>query len=190
MALAMEVADKQANNFRNSPAGSGIHYVRSPHPLKAIKPKTPCFCCGEDHIPQKCRFKEELCRNCKSKGHIAKVCKKKAPSSSGGYAHGSRSNQGGRRQPVRFVEDDILQKEPNDDFKLFHIHQVKPEPSIMVPVKVSGVSFSMEPDTGASVSIMSAGRHGKDGSRKFHERSPKRLTREKPSKLLDKHWWK
>ena len=88
------------------------------------------------------------------------------------------------------MEDDILQKEPNDDFKLFHIHQEKPEPSIMVPVKVSGVSFSMEPDTGASVSIMSAGRHGKDGSRKFHERSPKRLTREKPSKLLDKHWWK
>ena len=168
MALAMEVADKQANNFRNSPADSGIHHVRSPHPLKAIKPKTPCFCCGEDHIPQKCRFTEELCRNCKSKGHIAKACKKKAPSSSGGYAHGSCSNQGGRRQPVRYVEDDILQKEPNDDFKLFHIHQEKPEPSIMVPVKVSGVSFSMEPDTGASVSIMSARRHGKDGSRKFH----------------------
>ena len=53
------------------------------------------------------------------------------------------------------MEDDILQKEPNDDFKLFHIHQEKPEPSIMVPVKVNGVSFSMELDTGASVSIMS-----------------------------------
>ena len=53
------------------------------------------------------------------------------------------------------MEDDILQKEPNDDFKLFHIHQEKPEPSIMVPVKVNGISFSMELDTGASVSIMS-----------------------------------
>ena len=53
------------------------------------------------------------------------------------------------------MENDILQKEPNDDFKLFHIHQEKPEPSIMVPVKVNGVSFSMELDTGASVSIMS-----------------------------------
>ena len=38
MALAMEVAVKQTNNFRNSPADSGIHYVRSPHPLKATKP--------------------------------------------------------------------------------------------------------------------------------------------------------
>ena len=54
MALATEVADKQANNFRSSPADSGIHYVRSLHPLKAMKPKRPCFRCGKDHIPQKC----------------------------------------------------------------------------------------------------------------------------------------
>ena len=53
------------------------------------------------------------------------------------------------------MEDDTLQKEPNDNFKLFHIHQEKPEPSIMVLVKLNGVSFSMELDTGASVSIMS-----------------------------------
>lgn len=53
------------------------------------------------------------------------------------------------------MEDDILQKEPNDNFKLFHLHQEKPEPSIMVPVKVNRVSHSMELDTGASVSIMS-----------------------------------
>ena len=53
------------------------------------------------------------------------------------------------------MEDDTLQKEPNDNFKLFHIHQKKPEPSIMVLVKLNGVSFSMELDTGASVSIMS-----------------------------------
>ena len=93
MALAMEVAVKQTNNFRNSPADSGIHYVRSPHPLKVTKPKRPCFRCGEDHDSPKCRFKKELCRNCKSKRHIAKVCKKKAPASSGGYAYGLRSNQ-------------------------------------------------------------------------------------------------
>ena len=51
MALAMEVAVKQTNNFRNTPADSGIHYVRSPHPLKATKPKRTCFRCSEDHIP-------------------------------------------------------------------------------------------------------------------------------------------
>ena len=150
----MEVADKQANSFRNSPADSGIHYVRSSHPLKAREPKRPCFRCGEDHIPQICWFKEKLSQNCKSKEHIAKVCKKKAQASSGGYAHGSRPNQGGRRQPVRYVEDDTPKKEPSDDFKLFHIRQEKLELSTLVPVKVNGENFSIELDTGASVSIM------------------------------------
>ena len=56
---------------------------------------------------------------------------------------------------LKFIKDDTHPKEPNDDFKLFHIHNVKPEPSIMVPVKVNGKNVSMELDTGASVSIMS-----------------------------------
>ena len=71
IALAMEVADKQASNFRNSPETGGINYVKPPHPPKTPKQRKPCFRCGEDHVPQKCRFKDENCRNCKSKGHIA-----------------------------------------------------------------------------------------------------------------------
>ncbi|KAL9950577.1 hypothetical protein ACROYT_G043093 [Oculina patagonica] len=153
IALAMEVADKQANNFRNSPAEGNLHYVKPPHPPKMPKPRKPCFRCGENHVPQKCRFKDEFCRKCKSKGHIAKVCKKDPPGSSGSYAHGSRPDRGSRS--VRYVEDDAALKEPNDEFKLFQIHQEKPEPSIKVPVKVNGEQFSMELDTGAFVSIMS-----------------------------------
>lgn len=56
---------------------------------------------------------------------------------------------------VRYVEDNTLPKETHDEHELFHIHQEKPEPSIMVPVKVNGEKFSMDLDTGASVSIMS-----------------------------------
>ena len=52
------------------------------------------------------------------------------------------------------MEDDTLKKEPNDDFKLFHIRQEKLELSTLVPVKVNGENISMELDTGASVSIM------------------------------------
>ncbi|KAL9984702.1 hypothetical protein ACROYT_G007028 [Oculina patagonica] len=153
IALAMEVADKQANNFRNSPAEGNLHYVKPPHPPKMPKPRKPCFRCGENHVPQKCRFKDEFCRKCKSKGHITKVCKKDPPGSSGSYAHGSRPDRGSRS--VRYVEDAAALKEPNGEFKLFQIHQEKPEPSIKVPVKVNGEQFSMELDTGASVSIMS-----------------------------------
>ena len=56
---------------------------------------------------------------------------------------------------LKFIKDDAHPKEPNDDFNLFHIHNEKPEPSIMVPVKVNGQNVSMELDTGASVSVMS-----------------------------------
>ena len=62
IALAMEVAEKQANTFRNAPADGEINYVKPPHQQKSSKPKKPRFRCGEDHIPQKCRFKDETCR--------------------------------------------------------------------------------------------------------------------------------
>ena len=111
--FSMEVTDKQAspgqaNNFRNSPTEGNINYAKPPHPPKTSKPKKPCFRCGENHIPKKCRFKDYFCRNCKSKGHIAKVCKKNAPASSGNYAHGSRPDRGSRL--VRYVEDDASLK--------------------------------------------------------------------------------
>ena len=53
------------------------------------------------------------------------------------------------------METSDYQKDPEDDFKLFQISQEKPEPSIMIPIKVNGEDCSMELDTGASVSIMS-----------------------------------
>ena len=148
IALAMEVADKQASNFRNSPEAGGINYVKPPHLPKTPKQRKPCFRCGEDHIPQKCRFKDENCRNCKSKGHIAKFCKKKVST--------SRTEQNWRKQSVRYVETgDQTPNDQDDEFKLFQIREEKPEPSIMLPVKVNGEDCSMELDTGASVSIMS-----------------------------------
>ena len=148
IALAMEAADKQANNFRNPPEDTSVNYVKQPHLQKATKQRKPCFHCGKDHIPQKCPFKHEDCRSCNSKGHIAKVCKKKAPT--------SRPKQNWRKQPVRYLElDDSAPNNHDDEFKLFQISEEKPEPSIMIPVKVNSEECSMELDTGATVSIMS-----------------------------------
>ena len=57
IALEIEVADKQANNFSNPPEDIGVNYVKQPHLQKAAKERKPCFRCGGDHIPQKCREK-------------------------------------------------------------------------------------------------------------------------------------
>ena len=59
--LSMEVADKQASYFRNLPKDGGIHHVKPLHPLKKPKNKKPSFHCGEDHILQKCQFKDDSC---------------------------------------------------------------------------------------------------------------------------------
>ena len=148
IALAMEVADEQANNFRNPPEDTSVNYVKQQHLQKATKQRKPCFRCGGDHIPQKCPFKHKDCRNCNSKGHIAKVCKKKAPA--------SRPEQNWRKRPVRYLElDDLAPNNHDDEYKLFQISEEKPEPSIMIPAKVNGKECSMELDTGATVSIMS-----------------------------------
>ena len=148
IALAMAVADKQANNFRNPPEDFSVNYVKQSHLQKATKQRKPCFRCGGDHIPQKCPFKHEDCRNCNSKGHIAKVCKKKAPA--------SRPEQNWRKQPVRYLElDHPVPNNHDDGFKLFQISEEKPEPSIIIPVKVNGEECSKELDTGATVSITS-----------------------------------
>ncbi|XP_068738454.1 uncharacterized protein [Montipora capricornis] len=46
IALAMEVLDKQASNFRNAAEAGGINYVKPPHPPKTPKQRKPCFRCG------------------------------------------------------------------------------------------------------------------------------------------------
>ena len=155
IALGMEVAEKQANTFRNTPTDGEINYVKPPYQRKPSKPRKSCFRCGEDHISQKCRFKDETCRNYKGRGHIARVCKKKTPTPPSGHANGSRSEQDRKKQSVRYVERDDSPRDSDEEFKLFQISHEKPEPSIMIPLKVNGEDCSMELDTGASVSIVS-----------------------------------
>ena len=43
----------------------------------------------------------------------------------------------------------------DNEFAIFNIGQTTPEPSIILPVEMNGVSVSMELDTGASLSILS-----------------------------------
>ena len=100
-------------------------------------------------------FKKNYVGIVNKKGKSPKFVGRKVPSSSGSYVGGSRPNPGGRRKPVRYVEDETLPKEPNDDFRLFYIYHKKPELSIMVPEEVNGEKSSMELFIGASISTIS-----------------------------------
>ena len=154
IATAMESAEKQANQFRTQ--GTPVNVNAMPARFTKDKKKTqkeqkPCFRCSGSHAPQVCRFKDERCRYCQFKGHIEKVCRKKAASTPTGrdpptHSHGKKS--------VKMVEIENDGTE-QDEFKLFKVDQVAPEPSILIPLFINGSKMSMELDTGASVSVMS-----------------------------------
>lgn len=62
-----------------------------------------------------------------------------------GFVHTpSRPEQNWRKQPVRYLElsDDLAPNNHDDEFKLFQISEEKPEPSIIIPVKVNGEKCS------------------------------------------------
>ena len=67
IAQAMESADKQASNFKNSPVSGTVNAIHGPRPKTGNRNRTykkndkfakPYFCCGGNHLPQTCKFKE------------------------------------------------------------------------------------------------------------------------------------
>ena len=148
---AMESADKQAINFKNSPTASAVNSLSGARTKdknsqkknfnrKMGKSAKPCFRCGGDHKPQTCRFKEADCHFCKHKGHI-EVCLKK------GAANDKSNDKQGK--PLRYVEEDDSAE------GLFKIGTGRPEPSIVIPVAINECDISMELDTRATVSVIS-----------------------------------
>ena len=65
------------------------------------------------------------------------------------------SEQNKRKHKIQHVENNDLLEDQEEELKLFKIGKEKPEPSIIIPVKMNGATYSMELHTGASVSIMS-----------------------------------
>ena len=97
-------------------------------------------------MPQSCRFKDQNCRSCKKQGHIEKKCTKKKASGTSGRV---RNND---RDPMHYADD----ADDTTDFGgPFHVRESNLESSIMIPVQLNGTKVSMEPHTGASVSVMS-----------------------------------
>lgn len=75
----MEVADKQANNFRNPPEETGVNYVKQPHVQKAAKQRKLCFRCGGDHIPKNVDSNMKIVGTATRKGTSPKFAKRKHP---------------------------------------------------------------------------------------------------------------
>ena len=106
-----------------------------------------CFRCGKDNPPDRCNFRTAKCFNCGKIGHIQKSCK--------------NSFQRMRGQPLKkcknskpFIKHIKREKEGTSEHLVNHLN--KDANPIEVTVKIDNKLTSMELDTGASVSLISA----------------------------------
>ena len=157
VAQAMESAERQANKFGGIPAEERVNALKSRsrglNKQRRFEKKEhgkPCFRCGEQHLPQTCRFKNEQCHHCKGTGHISKVCKKK----SANHKKDDAKPQNSGFRYLQEAEHDHLTHEFGELFQIGNGGNSS-EPSIIVPVSLNGVPLNMELDTGASVTVIS-----------------------------------
>ena len=184
LSMAVEAAERNTKDLKISrPATSSVngqfdnvHYSAF-SPMKSSSQSTnssvSCYCCGNAHLANVCRFRDTVCRYCKKKGHLERVCRTKAQSgavsrsihrrpatttsTSDHPTHPSSTNSFDHSRPRKHhyltAEDEYNCSQPNS-YGMFQLSGQYHDP-IILEVVMNDVSIQMEMDTGASVSIIS-----------------------------------
>ena len=148
LAQAMESAERDTQHLQSTQQQpQEVHYSavpqKTPKQPSATRgvPQIPCYRCGGQHSPMKCKFKEAVCHACKKRGHIVRVCRSK----------------GIQRRPPRktyYVEEREDQETPGDStYSLFAVTGNQRCDPILREVCINQVPLKMELDTGAAVSV-------------------------------------
>ena len=71
LSLSMETAKKNAEELQ------GVQAPAMPSVINKVHNTTgsTCYRCGENHEPDKCKFKVARCYNCGKIGHVKKACR-------------------------------------------------------------------------------------------------------------------
>ena len=166
IAVRMELTDKEITQ---------ISAIQQVHKVQLQE----CFRCGKhNHSPDKCFHKLSECHICKRKGHISPKCPQKIssnpPASSKPKQAEAKQNKSFKKKKkssrIKFVdtqasssesevpedEDFSLRDEFPSEWPMFAISSPsrRKADEILVPVKINGISFKMELDTGASVTVI------------------------------------
>ena len=122
------------------------------HRMQLQMPKT-CYRCGRsEHSPTECRFKEAKCLAYKKVAHLSQVCRSKG--------QGKKASRIMKTQPKLQTTNQVEQTEDDEEesLELKHIYPVsKPKAvPLTTQVKINGRCLTMEIDTGATVTVISA----------------------------------
>ncbi|XP_055916618.1 uncharacterized protein K02A2.6-like [Eupeodes corollae] len=152
IALNMEMSEREQRSMH--PRGSEVHVIREKNKAVTTQVKTKqnnmrsnlnnkCSHCGKNHFERDCPAKNWSCFKCNRRGHTANMCwvGGKRDGGGAGGSSSSRKDGGGAKRSVRSIQV---------------INSVKAsEKGLKVEVKLCGVSFQMEVDTGAAMSVIS-----------------------------------
>ena len=148
LAQAMESAERDTQHLQSTQQQpQDVHHSAVPQKTPKNQsaprgvPQMPCYRCGGNHPPTRCKFKEAVCHAYKKRGHIVRVCRSK----------------GVQRRPLRktyYVEEEEDQETPgNGTYSLFAVRNQAGDP-ILRDVCINQVPIKMELDTGAAVSVI------------------------------------
>ena len=165
---SMEAADANGKKLHGDEAVQ-VHRAFQRHGGRtaAKSAEKVCYRCGgTDHQASLCRFREVECNKCHKKGHLARVCRSSRPANGPTPArvkaqrfshHPHRSQQSGNTQPTHTIRESTVESDSEDTvLPLFKVGRKALRP-IVVTLNAIGRRLPMEVDTGAAVSIISAG---------------------------------
>ena len=151
---AKNIATLQGNGSESSPVNRVASSTRP-------KSKLRCYRCLGQHIAPECPFIDKECFACHSIGHTRVACKKKKPDDANETKPAARpekkfpSKRKPTEKPVRAVEVDE-ESGNEEEYPLYNVTDSTSSP-IWISVSINQqASLSMEFDTGASVSLISA----------------------------------
>ena len=153
IALAMEIADKNTQDFRPNVASKVKNISRettqkakskfnNQNRIENPKKGFTCFRCGGSHAPNLCKFKDEKCYLCLKKGHIAKVCQSKT-------LNNKTFKTKNADQDDLNGEDDV-----EEELGLYGVYTKSEVEKYQTVVHIDNEQIVMEIDTGAAVSII------------------------------------
>ena len=150
LAQAQETASKNAQALQgssNQAHGSGVYSLGLKGKSKD-QPSTKCHRCGKDNHPSdKCRFRNAKCRRCGKVGHIQVVCRSR-PAKKASLPEARKS------QSVKLLQEPL--ESPPEEYTLFSLASEHRQKPFEVGLMVDNQQLTMEINTGASLSVISA----------------------------------
>ena len=124
---------------------------------------SPCKACTYTcHFKGKCPAKNSKCSKCKRYGHYTSACysKTKYQKNHKGYK-GKGKGKGKKRYSRAVHEDDSSSSSDEEESISFYSKSIKikktkesQEPGILLPVKIEGFDFQMDPDSGSDINVL------------------------------------